>query len=108
MHTASSPSSPPVLRAATPPSPALYLDVARAAADYAAVVAAARPIGVRYATKANPQPALLATLAVAGAEFAVTTRPELEALLALGVAGARIACVTPGPPASLLRICRAA
>jgi ornithine decarboxylase len=108
MHTASSRCCPPVLRAATPPSPALYLDVTRAVVDYAAVAAAARPIGVRYATKANPQPALLAALAAAGAEFAVTTRLELEALLALGVAGARIACVTPGPPASLLRICRAA
>jgi ornithine decarboxylase len=87
------------------PSPVLYLDVARAAADYAAARAAAGPMRVRYAAKANPHPALLGALAAAGAEFAITTRPELEALLALGVAPTRIACVTPGPPASLLRRC---
>jgi ornithine decarboxylase len=86
----------------------LYLDVARASAAYTAVAAAVRPIRVRYATKANPHPALLAALVAAGAEFAVTTLPELGALLACGVAGARVACVTPGPPASLLRRCHAA
>jgi ornithine decarboxylase len=108
MHTASPRPFPSVLVAAAQPSPVLHLDVARAAADYAAVAAAVAPIRVRYATKANPHPALLAALAAAGAEFAVTTPPELEPLLAIGVPGARIACVSPGPPASLLRRCRAA
>ena len=89
-------------------TPVLYLDAARASAAYAAVAATVQPLRVRYATKANPHPALLAALAAAGAEFAITTQPELEALLACGVAGARIACVTPGPPASLLRRCQAA
>lgn len=107
MHTVSALQTPPVLPH-TPPAPVLYLDVARASADYAAVAAAVRPLRVRYAAKANPHPALLAALAAAGAGFAVTTRPELEALLALGLAGTRIAGVTPGPPASLLRRCRAA
>jgi ornithine decarboxylase len=88
--------------------PVLHLDVARASAEYATLAATVRPLRLRYATKANPHPALLAALAAAGAAFAVTTRPELEALLALGVAGGRIACVTPGPPASLLRRCHAA
>ncbi|HEY7063555.1 MAG TPA: alanine racemase [Chloroflexota bacterium] len=86
----------------------LYLGVARAVADYAAVAAAVRPLRVRYAAKANPHPALLGALAAAGAGFAVTSRAELEALLVAGVTGARIACVTPGPPASLLRRARAA
>jgi ornithine decarboxylase len=108
MRTVSSPECPLVHPSAPLGSPVLYLDVARAGADYAAVARAVQPIRVRYATKANPHPALLAALAEAGAEFAVTTLPELEALLAVGVAGARIACVTPGPPASLLRRCQAA
>jgi diaminopimelate decarboxylase len=67
--------------------PVLHLDVARASAEYATLAATVRPLRLRYATKANPHPALLAALAAAGAAFAVTTRPELEALLALGVAG---------------------
>ncbi|HLH26376.1 MAG TPA: hypothetical protein VK066_27975 [Chloroflexota bacterium] len=82
--------------------------MAQARADYAAVTAAAGPLRVRYVTKANPHPALLGALAADGAAFAVTTERELDALLTQGVAGARIACVTPGPPASLLRRCRAA
>ena len=86
--------------------PILYLDPARAGADYAALAASVRPVRLSYATKANPHPALLAALADTGAHFAIMSRTELDALLALGVAGERIACVSPGPPASLLHRCR--
>src|SRR5579884_3177628 len=108
MLTASSTQPGPSSLDSQPRSPVLYLDVAQARADYAAVTAAAGPLRVRYVTKANPHPALLGALAADGAAFAVTTERELDALLTQGVAGARIACVTPGPPASLLRRCRAA
>jgi ornithine decarboxylase len=88
--------------------PILYLDPARARADYTALATSVRPIRLRYATKANSHPALLAALADADVHFAVMSRPELDALLALGIPGERIACVTPGPPASLLRRCHQA
>jgi ornithine decarboxylase len=90
------------------PPPTLYLDLGRAVAAYRDLAAVMRPFQVRYAAKANPHPALLGGLAAAGAAFAIGTLAELEALGALGVAGERIACVSPGPPASLLRRCRAA
>jgi ornithine decarboxylase len=90
------------------PPPTLYLDVARAVAAYRHLATAMRPFQVRYAAKANFHPGLLGGLAAAGATFAVGTLAELESLCALGVAGERIACVSPGPPASLLRRCRAA
>ena len=88
-------------------SPTLYLDPARTAAAYRALAALTAPIRVRYAVKANAHPALLAALAAAGADFAVTSLADVEAVAALGVGGDRAACVSPGPPASLLRRCRA-
>jgi ornithine decarboxylase len=88
--------------------PILFLDAARARAEYLALVASVAPIRLRYAVKANPHPVLLGALADAGAQFAVTSEGELSALQVVGVPGARIACVNPGPPASLLRACRAA
>lgn len=97
---------PCVLSAA--PAPVLYLEVARARARFVQLGEWVAPIRLRYAVKANLHPALLAALAAAGAPFAIMSQAELEALLALGVPGAQIACATPGPPASLLRRCRAA
>jgi ornithine decarboxylase len=88
--------------------PVLYLAPDRARANYLALMQWMQPLRIRYATKANPHPALLAALAHSGAHFAIVSAPELEALLVLGVPGERIACVNPGPPASLLRRCRAA
>src|SRR5712692_9886120 len=89
-------------------SAVLYLDVARARADFEALAATIHPLRLRYATKANPHPALLAALDRAGAHFAVTALPDLDVLLALGVPGERVACVSPGAPASLLRRCHEA
>ncbi|HLI26536.1 MAG TPA: alanine racemase [Chloroflexota bacterium] len=85
-----------------------YLDPSQAVAAYRALVALPAAPRPRYAVKANAHPALLAALAAAGAHFAVVGEAELAALRVLGVPGARIACVTPGPPATLLRACRAA
>ena len=85
-----------------------YLDPARAVQAYQRLIALPGAPRVRYAVKANSHPTLLAALAAAGAHFAVVAEPELRALHAVGVPGQRIACVTPGPPAALLRACRAA
>ena len=76
-------------------SPFLALDLAVAERAYARLCRALPRVGLHYAVKCNPEPALLARLAARGAGFEIASLAELETLVALGVDPRRVLFSNP-------------
>ncbi|MDX6568322.1 MAG: ornithine decarboxylase [Gaiellales bacterium] len=79
------PLDPAALDALRLPSPFLALDLDAVERAFAGVRRALSGIGVHYAVKCNPEPALLARLHALGAGFEIASLAELRLLVALGV-----------------------
>ena len=81
-------------------TPFLVLDHRLVEQAYARLRRALPRIGLHYAVKCNPEPALLARLSALGAAFEIASLPELEALVALGVDPGRVLSSNPVKPVS--------
>jgi ornithine decarboxylase len=79
------PLDPDALEALRLPSPFLALDLDVVERAYAGVRRALPRVGLHYAVKCNPEPALLARLHALGAGFEVASLAELRLLAALGI-----------------------
>jgi ornithine decarboxylase len=84
------------------PSPFLALDLDAVERAYGALRRALPQVGVHYAVKCNPEPALLARLHALGAGFEVASLAELRMLAALGVHAGGVLYSNPvKPPAHI-------
>lgn len=79
-------------------TPFLVFDVAAAVRAYERMRDALGGIGVHFAVKCQPAPAVLAGLAAAGARFEVASAREVRALRRLGVPGADMVFANPVKP----------
>ncbi len=96
----SGPLSTSALDALRLPSPFLALDLDAVARAYASLRRALPGVGLHYAMKCNPEPALLTRLAALGARFEVASLAELRMLVALGVDAEGMLYSNPVKPAS--------
>jgi ornithine decarboxylase len=87
------------------PTPFAAIDLVTVRERYTALVDAfAGRVGVRYAVKCNPEPAVLGVVTEAGGGFEIASAPELDLLLALGVDPGLVLYSNPvKPPAHVRR-----
>jgi ornithine decarboxylase len=94
------PLSPAALDALPHAAPFLALDLEVVERAYLGLRHALPQIGLHYAVKCNPKPALLARLHALGAGFEVASLSELELLVALGVDARRVLYSNPVKPSA--------
>lgn len=82
------------------PTPYLLLDVGEAVRAYEEIRDALPGIGVHFAVKCQPEPAVLAGLAAAGSRFEVASAQEIGLLRRLGVDGSDMVFSHPVKPVS--------
>jgi ornithine decarboxylase len=86
--------------AASPATPYVVLDLARARDSFRELTAALPSITVHYAVKANPHPRLLACLLAAGCRFEAASWAEVRAVIRVGGAPAEVLFTHPVKPAA--------
>jgi ornithine decarboxylase len=86
--------------AASPATPYVQLDLARARDSFRELAAALPSITVHYAVKANPHPRLLACLLAAGCRFEAASWAEVRAVIRVGGAPAEVLFTHPVKPAA--------
>ena len=76
-------------------TPLLVLDPGRVVAQYRLLTAHLRGIGIHYALKASPHPAVLAAVAACGGGFDLSTKAEVDLVRSLGIPMSR--CIHTHP-----------
>jgi ornithine decarboxylase len=94
------PLAPAALDALSHATPFLFLDLGLVEAAYGGLRRALPGIGLHYAVKCNPEPAVLGRLHALGAAFEIASLPELESLVALGVYPRGVLYSSPVKPAA--------
>jgi ornithine decarboxylase len=81
-------------------TPELVMDLDVVADAYRDLAAALPGVGIHYAMKCNPHPAVLRRLQLLGSNFEIASAPELDTLLELGVDPAQVIYSNPVKPIS--------
>ena len=85
------------------PSPYLLMDLDAVEGAYRAITSALPDVAIRYATKCNPDPRILARLHSAGSGFEIASYSELQLLTSLGVAAEDVIFSSPVKPWTHIR-----
>ena len=85
------------------PTPYLLMDLDAVEGAYRTITSALPEVAIRYATKCNPDPRILARLHTAGSGFEIASYPELQILTSLGVRAADVIFSSPVKPWTQIR-----